>query len=730
MTGTASDEFGVTQVVIEADGRMRGIASGASTWSFSLDTTTLSTGAHMLTARAFDKSGNEGTFSIRVNVRPSQPVITSPATASARVGAAFSYTITATGSPASFNAAGLPAGLTVNTATGNISGAPLAAGVFSVALSATNSAGTGTSVLTLTVAPASPVITSPATATATVGTAFSYTITATNNPASFNAAGLPVGLTVNTATGAISGTPLAASVYSVTLSATNSGGTGISLLTLTVAASPPARPVITSPATAAAMLGASFFYTITATNSPNSFNAAGLPPGLTINTAAGTISGAPLAAGVFSVTLSATNSGGTGTSLLTLTVTGTPPPSGRTAFVTSISVADASAGNTMPNWVGMKIQVGGTPVVVTSLGRIYISGNAGTHILKLVDAATGADLPNAVATVTMAAPASSSFVYADLPAPATLNAGQAYYVVTQESPGGDSLYEATATVQTTSAATVIGPVSYRRSWSVTAAPSCTYGPVDFKYQTQTTPSRPVITSPPTATAVVGSSFSYTITATNNPTSFGAIGLPAGLTFNTATGAISGAPQAAGVFSIGLSATNAAGSGSSVLSLSVTSTPPPSGRTPFVTSMSVAGASLSNSLPNWTGMQIQVGAAPVAVTSLGRIYVPGNTGIHTLKLVDATTGADVPNGSVNVTMAAPASSSFVYADLPAPATLSAGRVYYVVSQEWSGGDTVYDGTATVQTTGAATVLGPVSYRRDWAPTTAPNRTYGPVDFKYQ
>ena len=61
-------------------------------------------------------------------------------------------------------------------------------------------------------AQAPPAITSPLTASGTVGVAFSYQITASNNPTSFNATGLPAGLSVNTTTGLISGTPTAAGV--------------------------------------------------------------------------------------------------------------------------------------------------------------------------------------------------------------------------------------------------------------------------------------------------------------------------------------------------------------------------------------------------------------------------------------------------------------------------------------------------------------------------------------
>jgi endonuclease YncB( thermonuclease family) len=84
---------------------------------------------------------------------------------------------------------------------------------------------------------AAPSITSSLTASGTYGSAFStYTIAASNAPTSFNATGLPPGLTVSTSSGAITGTPTdtSGSPYSVTLSATNIGGTGNATLVFAI----------------------------------------------------------------------------------------------------------------------------------------------------------------------------------------------------------------------------------------------------------------------------------------------------------------------------------------------------------------------------------------------------------------------------------------------------------------------------------------------------------------
>lgn len=80
---------------------------------------------------------------------------------------------------------------------------------------------------------------------------------------------------------------------------------------------------------------------------------------------------------------------------------------------------------------------------------------------------------------------------------------------------------------------------------------------------------PTITSPLTATAVVNTTFTYQITATNSPVVFGAIGLPAGLTCS-ASGTISGTPTATGSFHVALLAANGSGAGTAQLTVNVVS----------------------------------------------------------------------------------------------------------------------------------------------------------------
>src|SRR5439155_816231 len=130
--------------------------------------------------------------------------------------------------PTSFSASPLPPGLSVNTSTGLISGTPTTAGTTNVTITASDGASpcnTASATLVITTAN-TPVITSSLTACGTVGVAFSYTITATNNPTSYTAAPLPAGLSLGNGgnRNVISGTPTAAGTTNVTITASNGAG--------------------------------------------------------------------------------------------------------------------------------------------------------------------------------------------------------------------------------------------------------------------------------------------------------------------------------------------------------------------------------------------------------------------------------------------------------------------------------------------------------------------------
>src|SRR6185369_5174264 len=56
--------------------------------------------------------------------------------------------------------------------------------------------------------------------------------------------------------------------------------------------------------------------------------------------------------------------------------------------------------------------------------------------------------------------------------------------------------------------------------------------------------------------------------------------------------------------------------------------------------------LRNNFTGWVGATLTIGPNQITVTSLGRMFAPGNSGTHIAKLVTAG-GVDVPGGSVAI-----------------------------------------------------------------------------------
>jgi alpha-tubulin suppressor-like RCC1 family protein len=153
---------------------------------------------------------------------------------------------------------------------------------------------------------------------AAVDQPFQHRIMAKNGVAAYGATGLPTGLTLDQATGLITGKPAQAGKYAVALSATN--GLGSVSWTVTVFVNGSGPPAIDSNSVVEARWGIAFNYPVKAYNGPESYAAGGLPPGLAIDPQTGVISGVPTAFGDYVVSLVASNQHGQGTSALTIIV--------------------------------------------------------------------------------------------------------------------------------------------------------------------------------------------------------------------------------------------------------------------------------------------------------------------------------------------------------------------------------------------------------------------------
>lgn len=176
------------------------------------------------------------------------PVITTLALPNARQGTPYGSIMAATGGrpPYTWAIAGsLNLGLAFNTVSGLLSGTPVNIEVDSLTFTVTDLNGRQAIIILslTTVASGSPIITTTSPLPNGIqGAAYSTTLAASGGTPGYTwakiAGTLDVGLSLNGATGVISGTPVNAEVDSITIQVTDSlGGTGTQVFSLTVAAS-------------------------------------------------------------------------------------------------------------------------------------------------------------------------------------------------------------------------------------------------------------------------------------------------------------------------------------------------------------------------------------------------------------------------------------------------------------------------------------------------------------
>ncbi|BDU71710.1 putative Ig domain-containing protein [Mesoterricola silvestris] len=252
----------------------------------------------------------------------------------------------------------LPAGLTLNPATGVISGTPsTVTPAASYVVTASNDAGSVTTTLTLAVAEVAP-----AGLTYTVtSAAYPLGIAIAPNRPSFSGGAptayavtppLPAGLALDPATGVITGTPrtvTAPAAYVVTGS--NPAGSSQATLTLSVVDPPPQG--LTYAVTNA-------YYAVGTPITPNTPSVTGgtvasysvnpaLPAGIGLDPVTGVISGTPSAtAARATYTVTASNSGGTSSAALTIVVYPPGPTLDLSVAAIEFTQSTQTPGNTVP----------------------------------------------------------------------------------------------------------------------------------------------------------------------------------------------------------------------------------------------------------------------------------------------------------------------------------------------------------------------------------------------
>jgi hypothetical protein len=221
---------------------------------------------------------------------------------------------------------------------------------------------------------------------------------------------LPAGITLNTSTGQVSGTPSAiAAAANYTVTATNSTGSSTAVLNITVTAAAVPPSISYSPSSLSLTLNTAMSpLAPTATGTfPTWSVSPALPPGLSLNTQNGTISGTPTeeqASANYTVT--ATNSGGSVTTTVAITVGATAPSisyaQSSVNYVVNTAIASllpTNTGSPAASWsvlpalpAGLSFnsntgQISGTPTATTAAANYTVtatnSAGSSTFVINI-----------------------------------------------------------------------------------------------------------------------------------------------------------------------------------------------------------------------------------------------------------------------------------------------------------------------------------------------------------
>ena len=310
-------------------------AAPAGSYSYSVSSGALPPGL-MLNAANGTISGTPtvaGSFSFRIaatagacaavrdyTVTITCSTVTLGALSNSSVGSSYNQTISVTpAAPAgsynfSLQGGTLPTGLALNPATGVLSGVPAVAGTFSFTVRAQTAGGCSV-VQSYTVVISCPTVTLSALTTPVLNSPYSQTVSATpaggNYTFAVTSGELPAGLSLNSATGLLSGTPAVAGAYTFTITANSRGGfgncSGSRQYTGTIGSG--GCPTITLPSNlAGGIVGQLYNRSVAASPAGNySYTSSGtLPPGVTLYGSFGLLYGYPTANGTYNFTVTAT----------------------------------------------------------------------------------------------------------------------------------------------------------------------------------------------------------------------------------------------------------------------------------------------------------------------------------------------------------------------------------------------------------------------------------------
>jgi uncharacterized protein YjdB len=287
-------------------------------------------------------------------------------------GVTYSQSILATGGSGartwSVSSGALPAGLSLGTTTGLLTGTPTAAGTFSFSVRVASADGqSDTQALSLIIVQPTLAIQTTTLPAATRNTAYAQTLVAAGgngtNTWSVTSGSTPAGLSLASATGVISGTPTTTGTSSFTVRVQSGDGqTDTRGFSITVGSSIPTLSITTT-SLANATQNAAYTQTLTATggNGVNTWSVSvgTLPAGLALASSTGVISGTPTAAGTSSFTVQVQSADGqidtqplsitVTASFATLTVTTSSLPSGTRGTAYSQTLG-ATGGNGVNTW--------------------------------------------------------------------------------------------------------------------------------------------------------------------------------------------------------------------------------------------------------------------------------------------------------------------------------------------------------------------------------------------